>query len=525
MVKPEDFGAIGDDVANDTTAVQAAYATGESVNLSGIYRINQRPVISEGQMTVGEGWNTGFNWKGSGHLFDFKNNTIFKTFSVRGDGSNKAFFVNSKTEYSILKELNLHNFDYAIDTVNTFLVRSNKWIGASITDCFIHDNNIGVNFGSRSEYNTASNNTLVRNNVAIQNIGGNNKIVLNTITGNQVALAVLGGDNDGHGLITNNSINHNVTALNCDEVKLGMLVQSNNIYGNREIRLRDTARMKINNNDISSTKFVAEGVNEELKIQHNDLFKFVTIPEDLANVDVLAGNYGESSRKSRYLQVNPTLKKVMNLFSDKKILRFNGDPLEENRFLGINQDIGRFSGKFGEFEITYKLNELVSGARSLVNFGAIPPTGNHGGANTWQIFFRGGSNAGKLQFRFYDNSNSVIIANTTNSYNNLNQRNIKMRYDSVNDNIVINIDNGNEVINVDVSSNTFDRANNLSENVRFQLFKEISGVQSGSQLKLDLIKLRVGAYELNQNWQYADRTLFLNGNQFATVEGSELILN
>lgn len=58
-VSPEMFGAIGDLIADDTVAVQAALNTGKKVNLNSLYRITGT-LTSTGQLIEGQGNQTGF---------------------------------------------------------------------------------------------------------------------------------------------------------------------------------------------------------------------------------------------------------------------------------------------------------------------------------------------------------------------------------------------------------------------------------------------------------------------------------
>ncbi|SPA44596.1 hypothetical protein [Cupriavidus taiwanensis] len=58
-VTPEDFGAVGNQVADDTLAVQRALNTGKKIKLKKLYRVTAT-LASAGQIIEGEGYQTGF---------------------------------------------------------------------------------------------------------------------------------------------------------------------------------------------------------------------------------------------------------------------------------------------------------------------------------------------------------------------------------------------------------------------------------------------------------------------------------
>lgn len=62
-VTPDDFGAIGDLVADDSVAVQNAFNSGKKVKLKKLYRVTGT-LYSGGQMIVGEGHQTGLMFEG-----------------------------------------------------------------------------------------------------------------------------------------------------------------------------------------------------------------------------------------------------------------------------------------------------------------------------------------------------------------------------------------------------------------------------------------------------------------------------
>ena len=82
----------------------------------------------------------------------------------------------------------------------------------TVTDSYFEANYGGVNFDVRAEYNEISNSTFTGNLYAIQNIGGNNRILSNSVENNTWGLYMTSGANGGHGVASNNTFNHNGTA-------------------------------------------------------------------------------------------------------------------------------------------------------------------------------------------------------------------------------------------------------------------------------------------------------------------------
>jgi hypothetical protein len=88
-----------------------------------------------------------------------------------------------------------------------------------------------INLDERGEYCTVSENTINNNTTGVIAKGGNNRIVNNTITDNDLGLLVDAGENDAHGNVDSNSINHNiiniqVNAINVEE----MSFDGNSVY-------------------------------------------------------------------------------------------------------------------------------------------------------------------------------------------------------------------------------------------------------------------------------------------------------
>lgn len=101
---PEAYGAVGDGVADDTVAVQAAFATGNAVQLSGKYRTTAPIALSTvDQVIEGDGFSSQILPSGPIKAFVSKGSLvriIARDFSILGDAAtDDAFDLSSGTLY------------------------------------------------------------------------------------------------------------------------------------------------------------------------------------------------------------------------------------------------------------------------------------------------------------------------------------------------------------------------------------------------------------------------------------------
>lgn len=131
----------------------------------------------------------------------------------------------------------------------------------TISDSYFEANYGGVNLGERAEYNVINNCTFTLNTYGIQCSGGNNRINSNSVENNTNGLYMTGGTNNGHGVASGNTFNHNGTNLYMNGVDRGFsfvnntfsesnlataglieLISSSNVNFSDNIILRDTIR-------------------------------------------------------------------------------------------------------------------------------------------------------------------------------------------------------------------------------------------------------------------------------------------
>lgn len=114
-----------------------------------------------------------------------------------------------------------------------------------ISDCFIYNNNVGIYIKKDSEFHKICNNTITRNYYGILNRGGNNNIDNCGIDANIIGIQIDAdeGKNNGHGAVSNCSINHS---------------DSNTGYG---IIVKGTGRELFTNCNIYYSKIKLENTN------------------------------------------------------------------------------------------------------------------------------------------------------------------------------------------------------------------------------------------------------------------------
>ncbi len=103
--------------------------------------------------------------------------------------------------------------------------------GSRIQGFVVKNNRNGVTLENRGEYCIVTALTVFGNTNGIICKGGNNKIVNNTISDNDLGLWIQNGDNDAHGIVANNTINHNTVNIRNDLTTVDeMLFSDNAIY-------------------------------------------------------------------------------------------------------------------------------------------------------------------------------------------------------------------------------------------------------------------------------------------------------
>jgi hypothetical protein len=133
----------------------------------------------------------------------------------------------------------------------------------------------GVFMDVRAEYTICVGNTFNECAQAFRIAGGNNMIVGNNCTINGYGVYIEGGTNNGHGIVTGNTLNHcSLGGVYATAVTLGMRITGNMIYASR-IQLLNSNGITISDNDIEFLTDITVTNCTDTKFINN---RFSTVP-------------------------------------------------------------------------------------------------------------------------------------------------------------------------------------------------------------------------------------------------------
>lgn len=105
------------------------------------------------------------------------------------------------------------------------------YLGGQIIGCKFFDCLVGLQAFSRAEYLQVIGCDFFDNATGLSLAGGNFILDGNNINYNTIAIDIVNGTNDGHGIISNNNINHNSSiALRATDQENGLTITDNHIY-------------------------------------------------------------------------------------------------------------------------------------------------------------------------------------------------------------------------------------------------------------------------------------------------------
>lgn len=340
-----DFGAIGDGLNDDTSAIQAALYSSKNVYFpSGVYLISNLTVVAAATYIYGDGDASMLQFKtgATGAMLDTQgySSTIENLMLFGGDDTSKRGASSSSADRSALlvrsqintriSQVTIHGFEnYGIYINDTFRDFSPH---LSISNVTIFNCYIGANLGPNyAEYVRISDLDITWCAKALVVSSGNITGVNCKIVENGVGVHVLGGSgisNNGHGNITGFLINHNDWPIVCEDVSNGMsFTGCEIIYG--ILYLKNSTGVAIRSGYLNLDEYRFEGGGR------NTIFGNTIITGSLANT--ITHNYNSTTDLTRFI-LNQT---------------FNGGAFEDIISTGGYVSAAAFTSPYQSGAVTY----------------------------------------------------------------------------------------------------------------------------------------------------------------------------
>jgi len=221
----EQYGAVGDNVTNDSAALTAALASGCHTLILGskIYYTPGTFTVPSGMAILGQGWSSGLRSDSNATILNCQsiNDWVFDGFKVIGNGGSSQWGIkvgtvgtaNSGSTRGVVSRI-------FFDTVGGsgggggFYFAQNPFVtymGVLVSDCIARTCGTGFYFGDRGEYCAVANCSAESCTVGAEIVAGNIGWVGGALTANTTNLKLTAGSNDSHGSMTGVKINHAIT--------------------------------------------------------------------------------------------------------------------------------------------------------------------------------------------------------------------------------------------------------------------------------------------------------------------------
>ena len=236
VVFPESYGAVGNGIEDDTTAIQNAINSGFPVWFSAkTYKVTTLTLTSN-RILIGEGYNSVLYTTSNAAIINITgdyNNIQQIRFKGNSTGTSQngiqAIGVVGLTSYRILNVLN----NLYGDSLGGSFIYSQYMVGTSSganhQGSFVGSNLIGVNCNigifcdTRGEYNQFYNCSFNGCTKGIHIVAGNITVQGGKMVDNTYGVYLTTGTNDAHGLINGCLINHNTTNVYSENIANGMI--------------------------------------------------------------------------------------------------------------------------------------------------------------------------------------------------------------------------------------------------------------------------------------------------------------
>jgi len=242
VVTPEMFGAVGDGVANDSTACQAAVATGKDVFFGQKYNIDgasspRLHVTTANQTLFGAGDESQllFAHDVTGIKINAEGCTV-RGLRITGNSAGVAQFGIGSTDLAGGVGANSLRVDSvtfeSLATAGMILFNGAiPLLGPFVTNCRAH--NCGTGFWTLTEYGTFVSCEAKQCGTGFEIEAGNVLVAAcYAVSCTVIGIRIDAGGNDGHGAVVGSSFNHNAINISFDAViNQGMPIVGCNFYG------------------------------------------------------------------------------------------------------------------------------------------------------------------------------------------------------------------------------------------------------------------------------------------------------
>lgn len=240
-VTPDDYGAAGDGVTNDATALQSAINTGRPVYIpSKTYLINTTVMVPEGTKITGNRNSSVLKSTANQVILQVQGNYVTIQ-GVRFLGSGKTSGNTTQRAISMISNRSKNLIEGCLFSqmggAGVYINSIADYKGNLISNCVADSCNTGYYCDNQAEYNSFVNCFAYACQYGMRNFGGNNSLTDGSFSMNDTAIVMaFGTGNPGHATITGTRINHNIGAsLVARGVTIGHTITGTMFYDNKII--------------------------------------------------------------------------------------------------------------------------------------------------------------------------------------------------------------------------------------------------------------------------------------------------